>query len=132
MDDQRITGTHHGIEIPHRILAVLQHGCSMWCITSEPVALLNLKVGEIDGAGAVGDKRSQRNADHTFFFFYFYTFAEAYEIINHHSGSPIQCPLNFTDMTNPASSNTACLQHDVSKIHCASAVRNAKPNGDGA
>ena len=46
--------------------------------------------------------------------------------------SPIECPLNLTDVTDPAGGNCTCLQHKVGKVNLARAVLNNETDSDGA
>ena len=131
VDDQGIAGAHHGVEIPRRIFPVLQHGRGVRRVSGETAAFLQLKVGEVNGAGTVGYERPNGDADHTHILTGFDAFAEADEIIYFHKRHlPVQRPLNFADMANPAGGNRTGLQHNIRKIHLTGAVGDTEPDGD--
>lgn len=58
----------------------LQHRSGVRHVAGESVTFLKLKVGEENHAGAVGNQRTQRNADHALFLIDFEYFCKSYEV----------------------------------------------------
>jgi len=81
-------------------------------IACQFVAFLKLKVGIVNLASTVGYEWSDGYANDSFVLFEFYYLCKSDEVVNDHKYHlPIESPLNFTDMADPARGNDTCLKH---------------------
>ena len=90
----------------------MKHGRGVRCIACQFVALLKLKVSEVNLARAIGNERTEGYAHDSFFLFEFYYLCKADKVVDDHKlHLPIERPLNFTDVADPACGDDTCLQH---------------------